>query len=347
MFNRAADLTYGFIYFLCFLIGTLGNIASFLYFKSKRRDISNVIYKMITVNDIVVSLTTLPVGLSLLEKRNPGLFLGNWYGCAVWTYLWYITISFSVFLVICLSTTRTMSLLRPFRKQKIRHLVIAVVLYLSLQLALNIWFHVQEVTEIKFSPDDTRCNFRFTNSNSSSAAAVLHTLVICDNVFFVAPVFTIAASCIISAGLLTRRKLHVEQRELQRSRNRATVSIILFALVYIVCNVPLVVDFFYTTIAMSREWNYDLYKFDTQSYYYNTATTLLPAANSAVNPLLYFWRMPPLRQSTLAKIRRLLRLNSQTRRSNVVEAGCAGQLVLNISAVQLGATVDKTIETNL
>ena len=68
-----ADVTYGSILFLSFLIGTLGNIASFLYFKSKKRDISNVIYMLTTVNDIVASVAVLPVVYPYLSQRRPGI----------------------------------------------------------------------------------------------------------------------------------------------------------------------------------------------------------------------------------------------------------------------------------
>ena len=62
--NHAADVTYGTILCLCFLLGTVGNIVSFLYFKAKKRDISSVVYMLITANDIAVSVAVVPVGIS-------------------------------------------------------------------------------------------------------------------------------------------------------------------------------------------------------------------------------------------------------------------------------------------
>ena len=100
MFNDAGDQMYGYLCCLCFLVGTIGNIVSFLYFRSKKREISSVIYMMITANDILVSMTVLPVGISFLSKRKPGLVFGNQSGCVAWLYLWEMTISFSIFLVI-------------------------------------------------------------------------------------------------------------------------------------------------------------------------------------------------------------------------------------------------------
>ena len=120
IFNQAADLIYGSICFLCFLVGTIGNAVSFFYFKSKKRDISSVSYMMITANDIVVSATVLPVGISFCSKRQPDLLFGNTSSCVAWNYVWNTAVLLSIFLVLSLSVTRTISLLRPFKKLKVR-----------------------------------------------------------------------------------------------------------------------------------------------------------------------------------------------------------------------------------
>ena len=63
-YNQAADVTYGLICLTCFLVGTFGNIASFFFFKAKKRDVSSVIYMLITGFDVVISILVLPVGIS-------------------------------------------------------------------------------------------------------------------------------------------------------------------------------------------------------------------------------------------------------------------------------------------
>ena len=86
-FNHAADVPYGTICCLCFLLGTVGNIVSFLCFKAKKRDISSVIYMLITANDIVVSVVVVPVGISFLSERSPGIIFGTSLSCKAWPYL--------------------------------------------------------------------------------------------------------------------------------------------------------------------------------------------------------------------------------------------------------------------
>ena len=298
-FNHAADVIYGTICCLCFLLGTVGNIVSFLYFKAKKKDISSVIYILITANDLVVSVIILPVGISFLSERSPGIVFGTSLGCIAWAYLRGIAVSYSIFLVLCLSITRTVSLIRPFQQQKIRHLLIAIVSYFLLILALSIGLHVQKSIEVRFSPSFLRCDFflkpDFLKTNRHIPIILLTVL----NSVYMASAFVVVISCVISTVLLTRRNNISQQRELQLSRNKATVTILLFALVYGVCNVPLVVDYIFQTYATHTdnvEWYYNLYQFDTQLYYRNAIFTVLIAANSAANPILYFWRMPRLKE---------------------------------------------------
>ena len=301
-------MTYGFICCLFFFIGTVGNLISFIYFKSKKRDISNVIYTFITGNDILVSIVILPVGISSLSNRQPGPWFASDYGCVAWAYLWEIAVSISIFLVICLSISRTTSLLRPFKRQKMKYFIISVITYLVLVLVLSIRFHMYEFVSIFYIPDNLSCNIFLSDIPTNEAEFL--TLFVIRNLTYIAPAFVVATSCMISAVLL-KRSVQVQQEELQRSRNRATVTILLFALLYGVCNLPPIANYIFRTyvwITNDYEWYNGLYQFDTQYYYRNITDTLLIAANSAANPILYFWRMPALREGTLSSIRRVSRL---------------------------------------
>ena len=312
LFNRAADVTYGSICCLSFVIGTFGNTVSFLYFKAKKRDISSVIYMMITANDAVISLAVLPVGISFWLQRRPGYLLGNEYGCAVWFYVWTITVSLSIFLVICLSITRTISLLTPFKKHRTQTLTIAVVAYLVFQLARIVGCHMLAGIKIVFAPHLSRAVMVLTDTYNT---AVLLSLEVGRNLTYIAPALAVAVSCAISVFLLSRSHTG-RQQAVQQTRNRATVTILLFALLYGVCNVPLVVELVMATYSRhtnSMRWYRDVFTFDTQSYYYNAVNTLLVGVNSAANPLLYMWRMSRLRTCVLTGTRKMLRRSSELR----------------------------------
>ena len=203
-----------------------------------------------------------------------------------------------------------------------------------------------EFTYIKYSSVILRCNI-FVISNLITGTE-FSTMSVIRNLIFIAPAFVVATSCMISAVLLRRSGVQVQQEELQRSRNRATVTILLFALLYGVCNIPLAISYIFKTcmwITNDYEWYGDLFQFDTQNYYYNVTQTLLIAANSAANPILYFWRMPALREGTLSSIRRISRLIREFTRpaNNVhqVEEECQNRVIQNFNVIpypQVAAT---------
>ena len=347
--REAVNFSYGSICCLCFLIGTLGNFVSFFFFKCKKRDISSVIYMLITANDIVVSITVLPVGISALSQGQPGLIFGNKYGCETWYGIWNVAIKLSVFLVLCLSVTRTFSLLRPFQRQKIKYFVLAVGIFMVINVAFEATMSSRDYTRMLFLSEGFRC-ILFV---AVEAAFIVFTVN--DNLFYTSPAIVVAMSCVISVVVLTRRNKvgNLQQKELQQSRNRATVTILLFALLYGVCNIPLLIDFVvltYEEITGNMQVYYNFYQFDKHLYYRIVTLTLLPAANSAANPILYFWRMPALREYIMSGIRRMLPLglNREVRRPAVQQAETqpCNRVVENINiAQQLPAS--KHLETVL
>ena len=310
---------------LIFLIGTLGNIFSFLYFKSKKRDISSVIYMLITANDIVVSITVLPVAISYLSRGRPGIIFGEKFGCGVWQYVWHTAICLSVFLVLCLCTARTVSLIRPFQGQKIGHLAIAVVAYLAINTAITATLNSFDGVRIMFDSSRFRCESYF-NVTYLDRKAEYKAFFVAYCIFYTAPAIAVTISCVLSALALKNGNMNVQQADLRQSRNRATVTILLFALLYAVCNLPLVVDHVVFTYGVSREkWDIlsEFYRFDEKMHFQNAITTLLPAANSAANPILYFWRMPALREYIVARIRTIMGLQV-SRGSNLNSVRIAG-----------------------
>ena len=321
---------YGALFCLCVLIGTSGNLVSFIYFKSKKRSISNTIYMFITANDLLVSMTAIPLALSdssqdkdlmismfgntstdlalhsnLTETSTPMLktiyTTKNNQRCAVWILIWQTTINFSVFLTTCLSVSRTISLLDPFRRQKVKYLVSALVVFAFVQMANIFSLHFFIEVQSTFNFWNRRCEM-FVYHNVYRGTEVL-ILKINFVILFVTPAFVVAISCVISALvlLLAKRKTKEKHRVLESSRNKATITILLFTLLYGVCNVPLVVEVIFKLFDL--EWYESSYQFDGRYHYRNAAEFLLLAVNSAANPIFYFWRMPALRETVKAGIR--------------------------------------------
>ena len=314
-FNNAIDTSKGVTFCLCFIIGTLGNIVSFLYFKSKKRDISNVVYMFITATDLVISIAALPKGISILSDNQPGIIFGNKFGCEAYYYTWNIAIALSFFLVLCLSTTRTISLLRPYQPLKMRYLVFAIVAYFLLIVLQMITLSLLSAVEIKFRSNT--CVITVTHSDLTAFHGVIFTVIsVLNNIEFTVPVFVVVISCVISGVVLKKRNKNVQQRELQQSRNRATVTILLFALLYFICNIHAVIKLFLLTLCkFTNDWTYYHNYYRSIRRYSRVTNVLLDLeTNSALNPVLYFWRMPALREYTMTGVRRIFRLMIEIRR---------------------------------
>ena len=135
-------------------------------------------------------------------------------------------------------------------------------------------------------------------------------VLVTRGIFYVVPVLVVAASSVLSVHVLRRRrKENMQQRELQQSRNKATVTIILFALLFGICNIPysLHIIVFSANLflhGLTPRSDYEFYKFDEKDYYYTAISTLLLPANSAMNPILYLLRMPLLREYVLVELRK-------------------------------------------
>ena len=195
--------------------------------------------------------------------------------------------------------------------------------FLGIKVALIAIMNSNDSLSVMFSPMYSRCD-RFVDAYDPNSKAALYAMALNENIFYTAPAFVVAISCVISVLVLTKSSMNVQQRELQQSRNRATVTILLFALLYGVCNIPLVLHNMVVAISLvTNNWQiYDnFYQFDDQFNYRNTMFTLLLAANSAANPILYFWRMPALREYIMSGIRRMLGLIIGVRRParNIVQ----------------------------
>ena len=218
----------------------------------------------------------------------------------------------------------------PFPETRKKYLVIAVVLYLVINSASVVLLFSLDGTRVKFMESYSAC-FWFADISIPDHLTELYALAVNENVFYTTPAFVVAISCVISVAVLTRRNRNVQQSRVQQSRNRATSTILLFALLYGFCNLPFVTDRIVYTISFStNDWEI-YYKFYqswlgnfNQLQYENIINPLLLAANSAANPIFYFWRMPALREYIMSGIRRMLGLNreagrlAETRRCNTV-----------------------------
>ena len=322
-FNSSLDILYGVLFLVCFLAGLLGNFSCFFFFRSRKRDVSNWIYQLITVNDIVICVSVLPVGLAYLNHRSPGLLFVTKWTCVSWTYIWNSNCRLSVFLVVVLCSSRTWSLLRPFYPQKTGLVLGVVLVYFIFTLLQLVGIHLQPGFTLGYDADFGTCSVvvdydLFNTSDDTNMVWIL--LEIGMIVTFCLPLVVVTISSTISTYLLNRQMISnmecssASSRRLVDSRRKASITILIFSLVYGFFNLPLVILFVVQAIeSRSGQLFKDaIFHFDMRDpeYYYYTFNyiyTLSTALNSAINPILYLWRMPDCRTTILKCIKTLLR----------------------------------------
>lgn len=288
-------------------------------------DISSTIYKFITAVDKVICVAVFPIGISFFSERAPGFF-ENAFTCASWMYIWMLAQRLSVFLVICLCSTRTFCLLKPFYRLKIRHVSLIISIFFLLQLAQILGLHMVKEVSLLYFRANACCKFYLDGDLAhDSSARMISFLSVSMILTYVIPAFVVAICCVISFIVLTKQQTECRPRRYQRHRNRATTTILLFSILYEVCNVPDVVRLIVLTHAAlgpGMQYYHDFFEFDMpQEYFLNFTWTLSIVANSALNPLLYFWRMRRLRESISSDIARIRRfVSEQMLRRNAVDS---------------------------
>ena len=265
VYDYGLDVLYGSVCCICFVLGLVGNIVSFIYFRSKKKDVPNTVYRIITINDSVLCMAILPVGICFLTDRNPGIFFGTDILCNAWVYIWNTNCRLSIFLVIVLSSARTYALLRPFASQKLTPVVCIIAIYFVLQVLQFIGFQLVTSTITTFDEQRAACSITFTIDTISNGVAMY--LQVAAIFTFIVPIFVVGISCILSIRAILSTVVRgcdsASQAGIRHSRNRATVTILLFASVYAVFNIPLVISMILTIIDAHYDNIYNFYSFVT------------------------------------------------------------------------------------
>ena len=116
---------------------------------------------------------------------------------------------------------------------------------------------------------------------------------------YTVPIVPILVSCVITVMVLARSRPMTVTRtnsDPDANKKRATVTVVLFTLLYVVCNVPFTVYEILTTLDLYKtEW--ELLEFDEHGQYFTNFITIHSVAlNSTGNFFLYLWRIRALRE---------------------------------------------------
>ena len=277
---------------LCTVVGLPGNLSSLVYFYSaSRRDFSSLIYTLVCGIDICTCVIHLPVMIALYNTRKPGIF-GETTFCIAWIVVFYYLQKISMFLVMLLSVSRTITIIYLRYKIKKRLLVASCVGYTLMILLWEIIVFIFERSDEQYGyyKMDVYCYRNVHRKPIVYIHQVLMTLSIS-----VPPILTSISFTVFANKLL--RKRQVSNRN--DRKHQAAVTMAMFTALFLVCNLPCLMNNVVWLVHKANSFSYPgpLYSTPFIAYYsWLISDVVSTVLNAALNPVLYLSRMSQFRE---------------------------------------------------
>ena len=230
------------------------------------------------------------------------------YLCNVVGFIWYGIEKLSIFAVILLNITRTISLFCPFCNIQ-KRVVVGVMAFLTTLPFFFIGYIFVRGGQFEFFTDVALCNFhadKIFDLRSTLFRAYFGTLLF---LFHVLPMFIMIACLMLSTAKLLQSRNQTANTE---SKNRATITILILGIVYTILNIP------YNVLYLSRLlyiWKIldpvtqPFYRIDSYSEYKaayvfeSFAFIITIMLNPAINILVCVFRVHKLKTYTIDCLR--------------------------------------------
>ena len=282
---------------LCTLLGLPGNLLAFTYFWStSKRDLATLLYLTISVVDICISVIHLPVMISLFDSRKAGLFSGYLF-CVAWSVVFDFLQKVSLFLVLLLSVSRTVSIRCTFVRVD-KSIVLGVFLcYISLFVLHKSLISLYGIT-IGFGNDGPYCYSWFSHSK---AWAVADRVTVCAQVGI--PSIVTFFSFTISTSYLSSPSVRgVGSRAVSASK-RANMTVAIFTAVFLICNLPYfaikvleISNYIMTNSGFESGYPGLFFRSDFMFWYSWTLSHIIfTVLNATFNPVIYYFRFRKFR----------------------------------------------------
>lgn len=300
-YNELTDMVLGYVTLVISGIGLLGNIVLFSYLVNTCawRRLSDTLYLLICVVDLAILPFHVPVSVSLTAQRAAGAWLRSAVGCGIWGIVWNTAMRLSIFFIMVLTVSRMLILLYPFRRIKRTYILPLISVYSLLeatQSALPYLLHYQYY----FHPQIVGCDWTWVQVFPFPSHRFYAWFFYRAIFQFAAPFMVIVACCTVSVVSLRRSKRaerYMPHDHFSQSKHCATVTILLLAGTYILCNVPLVI---YSTLTfidtcVSPHEGFHFLEWDSNNYLFLASSVHSVVLNAAVNPLLFCTRVQAVR----------------------------------------------------
>ena len=304
------DVFLAFLCILCMMLGVPGNLLALFHFVSEYSSIAKHearrpgatskkafftdIYLVIAVCDLLVC-SSLPAQIEgYFSGRNSPVLFSNTVFCNIWGALWEVLPYFSVFLVGCLSISRLLTLLYPLVIFSRGVTAIVFIGYLAQLVLTRLVPILTDNGHFKYGSDVNYCFLRADNWKFLSITCAVQMAL---------PILPIFMSCLISIyKLYNLKKLGTGS---SKKHNNATVTVIIFTLIYIVYNIPIFANYVYFMVKcwIQSDTNYLEHYHTPFMYWYSWNITFIIciAMNSASNPILYFFRISSFKAFVLRR----------------------------------------------
>ena len=279
------------------IIGILGNISALTYFWPERHSSTpNKLYICIMLEDIMSALFIIPLAISLFSNRQPLPFAGPYF-CELWTIGSIVLVRMSMFMVAVMSVTRTIAIVRPFFEIKWSTIVKAMILYAACLLAPDVIFSALDWLHGHFYASRCSCSYILTDKIPSWARNFVLSTV---EIEVMLPSIVVFISFVISVVSLTRRKDKVTVHSEKKFRD-VSVTITLFTAVFLMCNTPFFVfQLLYTIAQIDSSFKAKVTSDAMRNYGLLLFLYVPYIQNTALNPIVYFLRMPKYKQRCIS-----------------------------------------------
>ena len=277
---------------LCTVVGLPGNLLSLIYFYSaSKQNFSSLIYTIVCCVDICTCVIHLPVMIALYNSRRPGIFRNTTF-CVTWQVIFYYVQKMSMFLVMSLSLSRTITLFYLRYKIRKKFLIAAYLAYTTFLVVWNI------IVYIFGRPDHWYGYHKFDvycyNDLYRKPFSYIEQLVraICIGL---PPAITTISFTLVAYKLLGRSRVASKSKK----KYQAVVTMAMFTALFLVCNFPCLLNNIVWLInkLLYNQYPGPLYSQPFLLYYsWVISEVICTVLNAALNPILYLSRITDLRE---------------------------------------------------
>jgi len=282
------DTFLGCFSFFCTLVGTPLNLLSFFMFRNQKRSANYLVHMVIALCDSWISFNGYPYAVTMLSGNRQPLLFSDKVFRTLWAMTWDPFIFFSIYLVLVLSVLRTVKLACRVIVVQERHVVVALVAYATFLLT-RVIVAVSFLGEFLI-PDHNA--YPYFEHRKGYPTVELYLSIAC----LIFPPIPIVTSALVSAFVLRSRRN--QQSKNRKLRHQATVTVLMFTGLYLICNIPVLLAAIRFLIMLATNFKRDIFRKhgDTtpvflKHYLWPITYLVLVQTNALLNPLVYFIRM--------------------------------------------------------